>query len=197
MRSTLADWGWDEDRVASAVLVVSELLTNAQLHTDGEVVLTLRRTRRGVRLSVADTDPRMPTRRDTGPNHEGGFGLHILDTITTGWGVRTRRAGKTVWADIDAFSPLASHLARRSDPDGTVSAIRAILRSRWRAGPMAARRRVPVGLPAAEVWRRVGAVGTALRVGLPATARRLRHTRRPGAGLMLVNVLTAARPSAA
>ena len=43
-------------------------------------------------------------RRDTGPEHEGGFGLHILDTITTGWGVRTHRAGKTVGADIDAVS---------------------------------------------------------------------------------------------
>ncbi|MFI6979264.1 hypothetical protein ACIBSV_11850 [Embleya sp. NPDC050154] len=47
----------------------------------------------------------MPTRRDTGPDHEGGFGLHILDTVTTGWGVRAHRAGKTVWADIDAPTP--------------------------------------------------------------------------------------------
>ncbi|MET7301780.1 ATP-binding protein [Embleya sp. NPDC005575] len=197
VRTTLAGWGWDEDRVAPAVLVLSELLTNAQLYTDGDVGLSLRRTRRGVRLSVTDTDPRVPTRRDTGPEHEGGFGLHILDTITTGWGVRTHRAGKTVWADIDASSPAASHRPRRSGVKGTASSIRAILRCRWREGPVAADRRTPAGLPVAEVWRRVGAIGTAVRAGMPSTVRHLRRTRRRGSGLMLVNLLAAARPSAA
>ncbi|MFE2954380.1 ATP-binding protein [Embleya sp. NPDC059267] len=107
VRTTLAGWAWDEEHIEAVVLVVSELLTNAHLHTDGEVRLALRRTRRGVRLSVTDTDPRMPMRRNTGPEHEGGFGLHILDTITTGWGVRTHRSDKTVWADIDAPRPHA------------------------------------------------------------------------------------------
>jgi len=57
VRTTLAGWGWDGDGVSAVVLVVSEMLTNAQVHTDGEVRLVLRRTRRGVRLSVTDTDP--------------------------------------------------------------------------------------------------------------------------------------------
>ncbi|GCE01250.1 ATP-binding protein [Embleya hyalina] len=105
VRAALAGWGWDEDRVATAVLVVSELSTNARLHTDGPIGLAVRRTRHGARLSVTDTDPRPPTRRDTGPRQEGGFGLHILDTIASRWGVRTHRAGKTVWADVDARDP--------------------------------------------------------------------------------------------
>ncbi|WP_439676784.1 ATP-binding protein [Embleya sp. MST-111070] len=101
-RTALAGWGWDEDHIATAVLVVSELSTNARLHTDGPIGLAIRRTMRGVRLSVTDTNPHPPTHRNTGPQHEGGFGLHILDTITTRWGIRTHRAGKTIWADLEA-----------------------------------------------------------------------------------------------
>jgi anti-sigma regulatory factor (Ser/Thr protein kinase) len=176
VRTTLARWGWDEDHVAAVVLVASELLTNAHLHTDGDVRLTLRRTRRGVRLSVTDTDPRMPTRRDTGPQHEGGFGLHILDTITTDWGVRTHRTGKTVWADIDTPRPDAN---RRPWPKGTrvrVARARAALGSaRRRVGTAAARRGIGPGRSMAWVWRRVGAIGSSARAGTPPVARWLRR----------------------
>ncbi|MGW9272600.1 ATP-binding protein [Embleya sp. NPDC055612] len=105
VRAALAGWGWDEDHIATAVLVVSELLTNARLHTDGPIGLAIRRTMHGVRLPVTDTNPRPPIRRDTGPQHEGGFGLHILDTITTRWGIRTHRTGKTIWTDLEAPPP--------------------------------------------------------------------------------------------
>ncbi|MFF7244500.1 ATP-binding protein [Embleya sp. NPDC008237] len=193
VRTTLADWGWDEDRVAPAVLVLSELLTNAQLYTDGEVALALRRTRRGARLSVTDTDPRMPTRRDTGPEHEGGFGLHILDTITTDWGVRTHRGGKTVWADIDAPTAAASHRPRRSSARARTSLIRASLVSRWPEGPPTTRRRARAGLPVADVWRRAGAIGSTARAVVSTLVGR---TRRRGSGLMLVHLLATARPAA-
>jgi anti-sigma regulatory factor (Ser/Thr protein kinase) len=127
VRTTLTGWGWDEDRVAAVVLVASELLTNAQLHTDGDVALALRRTRHGVRLSVTDTDPRMPTRRDTGPEHEGGFGLHILDTTTTDWGARAHRTGKTVWADIDALRPDTGRRPWSARTRSTTARVRAVL----------------------------------------------------------------------
>ncbi|MFI6582949.1 ATP-binding protein [Embleya sp. NPDC050493] len=191
VRSTLADWGWDEDRVAPAVLVLSELLTNAQLYTEGDVALALRRTRRGARLSVTDTDPRMPTRRDTGPEHEGGFGLHILDTITTDWGVRTHRGGKTVWADIDAAA--VAHRPRRSSAGARTSSIRRSLVSRLREGSLATRRRARAGLPVAEVWRRAGAIGSTARAVVSSLVR---LPRRRGSGLMLVHLLATARPAA-
>jgi hypothetical protein len=199
MGTTLAGWGWDEDCVAAAVLVLSEILTNAQVHTDGDVVLILRRTGRGVRLSVTDTDARMPTRRDTGPEHEGGFGLHILDTITTGWGVRRRRGGKTVWADLDVPCPAARRHLRPVRARAGAASIRAALRPIRRAAPAgwaAARRGARP--PRSQVWarRRVGAVATSARAWKRAWApaarqymRRLRRMQRGGSRLMLMDVL--------
>lgn len=102
VRTALTRWGWEEDRTATALLVASEMVTNARVHTAGDVRLTLRRTRRGVRVTVFDTAAARPVRRAADPESEGGFGLHILDTCTSHWGIRERRGGKIVWADIDA-----------------------------------------------------------------------------------------------
>ncbi|MYW05926.1 hypothetical protein GT354_48165 [Streptomyces sp. SID3343] len=196
VRTTLAGWGWDKDRVAAVVLVVSELLTNAHLHTDGDVRLALRRTRRGIRLSVTDTDRRMPTRRDTGPEHEGGFGLHILDTITTGWGVRTHRNGKTVWADIDTPRSGPSRRPWPARVRSRVASARAALGPVRRPGLAVPRRKIRPARPArsgrAGVWsgayRRIGAIGSSVHVGAPPMLRRL---RRRSSSLTLVDVFAA------
>ncbi|MGW9213031.1 ATP-binding protein [Embleya sp. NPDC055664] len=192
VRATLADWGWNEDRVAAAVLVLSEMLTNAQLHTDGEVVLAVRRTARGVRLSVTDADPRTPTRRDTGPEHQGGFGLHILDTITTDWGIRKHRGGKTVWADLVGPHPGARRHPRPVRPGLGAATIRAALGSMRRAGPAVARRAAVARRSGAWVRRR----GDSSVRGWVAAAMR-RRIRHGGSRLMLVNVLAAVRLRAA
>jgi len=114
VRTTLARWGWEQDRTDTALLVASEMVTNARVHTDGEVRMTLRRTRRGVRVTVFDTAAALPIRRSTGPARAGGFGLHILDTCTARWGVRRRRGGKVVWADIDASASPKARGPRRT-----------------------------------------------------------------------------------
>ncbi|MGW1997783.1 ATP-binding protein [Embleya sp. NPDC001921] len=183
--TTLADWGWDEDRAAVTVLVLSELLTNAQVHTVGDVVLFLRRTRRGVRLSVTDADPRMPTQRDTGAENEGGFGLYILDTLTTDWGVRARRAGKTVWADIDGPAPARAATPVPERARSATASIRAVLHRGRRAGLAGlAAARGGSRPPRSRVWvrRRVGAIRSSARGWEPAA---MRYVRRMGAGLRI------------
>jgi len=112
VRAALTRWGWDQDRTATALLVASEMVTNARVHTTGDVRLTLRRTRRGVRVSVFDTAAAKPVRRAADPEREGGFGLHILDTCTSRWGIRNHRGGKIVWADVDARVAPTVHASR-------------------------------------------------------------------------------------
>ncbi|OPC77764.1 hypothetical protein B4N89_36370 [Embleya scabrispora] len=150
------------------VLVLSELLTNAQLHTHGDVVLAMRRTRRGIRLSVTDADPRVPTRRDTDLERGGGFGLHILDTLTAEWGVRARRGGKTVWADIEGPVPEKAVTRAPARARCGAASIRAVLARGCRAGTAgwaAACRGVrPPRLPA-SVRRRARAVCSWARGG--------------------------------
>ncbi|MFI1586200.1 ATP-binding protein [Embleya sp. NPDC020630] len=166
--STLADWGWDGDREAVTVLVLSEMLTNAQLHTDKDVVLAICRTRRGIRLSVTDGDPRTPTRRDTDPERGGGFGLHILDTLATEWGVRARRGGKTVWADIEGPAPERAVAPAPGRARYGAASIRAALGRGRRAGTAgwaAARRGVRPPRPQVAVRRRARAVRSWARGG--------------------------------
>ncbi|MGC0417916.1 hypothetical protein ABIA38_003432 [Embleya sp. AB8] len=114
----------------------------------------------GMNGLTADDPPHVgPFRieRRIGP---GGFGLHILDTVTTDWGVRTHRAGKTVRADIDGPRPDTSRrpwsVRARS---GAVSARAALGSGQW-AGMAAARRGTRPGRSVVCVWRRVGASAT-------------------------------------
>jgi anti-sigma regulatory factor (Ser/Thr protein kinase) len=87
------------DRVDEAVLVVSELVTNAITHarTPFEVVLSLFDHR--VRFAVTDdsTEPPVPVTR---PGRGGGFGLALVEQLTDAWGYDVHPAGKTVWCEL-------------------------------------------------------------------------------------------------
>jgi len=91
-------WELDELR-PDAELLVSELVTNAVLHSAGDVTVTLA-VADGL-LEVGVTDPGSPLRpqRRSGPpwNAEGGRGLRLVDRIATEWGVAALARGKQVW----------------------------------------------------------------------------------------------------
>lgn len=61
-RRTLRVWGVPEDAMDTALLVVSELVTNALVHTGGQVRLALTLVGRRLRVSVADASPRTPVK---------------------------------------------------------------------------------------------------------------------------------------
>src|SRR6478735_1921825 len=83
------------DEVDSVVLVISELVTNALLHGEGQVEVGL--SRRGDQLSgfVRDECPEMYF-LDARSDRIGGWGLAIVAQLTSSWGVDTDSAGKTV-----------------------------------------------------------------------------------------------------
>ncbi|PBC76083.1 histidine kinase-like protein [Streptomyces sp. TLI_235] len=108
----LGEWGrpGGEEFRADTLLVVSELLSNGLLHAGGPVELTLRRNWPTIRVEVFDTGPGSPEPHDPRESgRPGGRGLHIVDRLSTDWGVVRHRHGKTVWADL--------RLAGRSRPD--------------------------------------------------------------------------------
>lgn len=88
----------------TAVLLISELVTNAVLHakTDGSG-LTLHLEFRGtwLRLEVHDADLREPALRVPSTLDESGFGFVIVDALADKWGVRETARGKAVWAELD------------------------------------------------------------------------------------------------
>jgi serine/threonine-protein kinase RsbW len=88
----------------TAVLLVSELVTNAVRHAStGGSALVLRLETAGgwLRIEVHDADRRMPQPRTPDVLDESGFGLVLLDALADKWGIRESTIGKAVWAELD------------------------------------------------------------------------------------------------
>ncbi|WP_351224796.1 SpoIIE family protein phosphatase [Streptomyces sp. NPDC002133] len=93
------------DELDAALLVVSELVTNAIAHTQGEVRLDLTLSADRLRIAVNDTSPRTPVKpADVDWKSTGGRGLLIVEATTASWGSVPLSGGKQVWAEI----PLAA-----------------------------------------------------------------------------------------
>ncbi|MEV4330823.1 SpoIIE family protein phosphatase [Streptomyces sp. NPDC049597] len=97
---TLRSWGV-RDEVDVALLVVSELVTNAIAHTRGEVRLSLTLSAERLRIGVNDASPRSPVKpANVDWEATGGRGLLIVEAISAAWGSVPLSGGKQVWADI-------------------------------------------------------------------------------------------------
>ena len=97
-------WGLpDGDDVA--VLLTSELATNAVRHADGDLRLRVVRRPGGLRVEVHDRDatalPRLGARPEGQDLAEGGRGLRLVAELSTRWGVETIAGGKQVWFELD------------------------------------------------------------------------------------------------
>ena len=92
--------GADND---SAVLVASELVTNAVCHGGDPIELRADVSERTVRLEVRDGATELHDRKGTDSWSTTGRGLAIVEAMSRDWGVEWHGdAGKTVWADLDA-----------------------------------------------------------------------------------------------
>ena len=84
-----------------AELLTSEVVTNAVLHAGSGVRVLVEGTPGGVRISVTDTDPKMPALRPPADQAESGRGLHLVDTLADRWGVAPVPTGKSVWFELE------------------------------------------------------------------------------------------------
>ncbi|WP_329366806.1 SpoIIE family protein phosphatase [Streptomyces sp. NBC_00669] len=103
IRSLLHDWT-SPDQFESAVLLVSELITNVLVHTDDDAVLIaevigMPGTRR-LRVEVADRSDDMPHPRSPGELASSGRGLFLIEELADAWGVEPRGDGKSIWFDL-------------------------------------------------------------------------------------------------
>lgn len=92
-----------------AVLLASELVTNAVLHGAGEISVRVSSTPRAVRVAVADhgADLPAPTRARTGA--ASGRGLDLVEMLSSAWGVVSYPGdGKAVWFELPVAVPATS-----------------------------------------------------------------------------------------
>lgn len=101
VREALACWH-DDPAVDRAELLVSEIATNALLHGDTDrPVVDITCSDGVVRVSVTDRTRRRPTRTvKEDPMTPGGYGVVLLDAMSTRWGVAPRLRGKAVWFEL-------------------------------------------------------------------------------------------------
>jgi anti-sigma regulatory factor (Ser/Thr protein kinase) len=109
VRSRLGGCGVDPDAplAETLILLVSELVTNAVVHTGSPAVLRLvfpvgaDADRRPVRVEVADASAQPPLRRCALGEATSGRGLELVDCLADRWGWHPDGEGKRVWCEIE------------------------------------------------------------------------------------------------
>lgn len=106
VRDTLQGWGFG-DIVDDAVVLTSELVTNAVVHAGTSADVLCLRTEDGVRIEVADRYPEreIPLQAAAvnmgSPDREGGRGLQLCAALAVCWGVEYTPTHKQVWFQLD------------------------------------------------------------------------------------------------
>ncbi|MFJ7902636.1 SpoIIE family protein phosphatase [Streptomyces sp. NPDC096198] len=106
VRDTLQGWGFG-DIVDDAVVLTSELVTNAVVHAGTAADVLCLRSDDGVRIEVADRYPEREIPLQSGavtmgrPDREGGRGLQLCAALAQRWGVEYTPTHKQVWFQLD------------------------------------------------------------------------------------------------
>ncbi len=103
--------GVDEPVAETLILLISELVTNAVVHTGASAVLRMCFSGSGavvgtVRVEVADASARPPRQRHADGDDTNGRGLELVDGLADRWGWQQEATGKRIWCEVDRSQPL-------------------------------------------------------------------------------------------
>ena len=98
--AALDDWGLF-GLAHVALLLTSELATNALLHARTEFQVTARYWEgKRLRVEVLDGNSRRPTPAVIRPDATSGRGLNVVRALASSWGVEDHIDGKVVWFEL-------------------------------------------------------------------------------------------------
>jgi anti-sigma regulatory factor (Ser/Thr protein kinase) len=103
--ATLTAWGIDEDTVNAAILCLSELVTNAMIHTDAGCEVRVVLDRGILTTTVRDGGSSVlidPSNIAVEPLAVHGRGLQLVDALSTRWGSELDAVGLTVWFILES-----------------------------------------------------------------------------------------------
>lgn len=103
--------GIDEPLAETLILLISELVTNAVVHTGTSAELRMCFSGSGavvgtVRVEVRDASARPPRQRHADGDDTNGRGLELVDGLADRWGWQQEGAGKRIWCEVDRGRPL-------------------------------------------------------------------------------------------
>ena len=121
VRELLDAWGVGSDASDNALLVTSELVTNALTHAASErIVCRLRLTAGRLHIEVEDENRggTLPAQRRPGPDEQCGRGLLLVDVLSSDWGVHDapHGSGRVVWAELPTEQTEPAEAAPPSAP---------------------------------------------------------------------------------
>jgi len=91
--------GWGRgDLLEDAVLLTSEVVTNAIVHAGTDLVVTVGLDGPRARVAVRDDDVTAPRKRE--PTLESGRGLTLVEALAGSWGTFSYGDGKAVWFEL-------------------------------------------------------------------------------------------------
>ena len=103
IRTTLTGWAVTEDTIDTAELCVSELVTNAVIHTGTAAELTVRLDDDVLTVEVRDSGGEGTVRAESfdDPLTISGRGLSLVEALTTAWSAERSADGTTVWFELE------------------------------------------------------------------------------------------------
>ncbi len=134
VREHLADTQ-HEHLLETVELVVSEMVTNAIVHTGSGVELAVSVDDAGLTVEIADSGTHLPTLAAYDAMSSTGRGLWLVDRLVDRWGVEPRPGGKVLWfrlgrdgsAEEPATCAAAEHAA--TVPDQSLDVVGVELRN--------------------------------------------------------------------
>lgn len=98
-------WRLDREVTETAILLVSELATNAIRHGSPPVRLAVRLDGSRLRVEVTDCSPTLPLVGRSDSELASGRGLQIVQELAARWGSQATRSrlGKTVWFELSTL----------------------------------------------------------------------------------------------
>ena len=111
----LGDWGLDR-LSETAVLLVSEAVTNAVLHAATRTLVCLEVVGDVARFEVHDGSRRLPVRRHYSVAAATGRGLRLVEALADRWGADETDSGKVVWFELVLEPADVTSAARSARP---------------------------------------------------------------------------------
>jgi two-component sensor histidine kinase len=97
---TLNEWDLNGAEEAT-LLVVTELTSNGVRHAKTNLTLTLTYDGNRLRVEMSDQNEQLPVPSPASVHTHRGWGLRLINELSSDWGTIINPDGKTVWVDFD------------------------------------------------------------------------------------------------